>query len=474
MRFRFHNLGPVDTADLTLGDLTIIGGRNNTGKTYLTYALYGFLKAWRPRSALSNAFSGPWRAAITDPQSPTLPRLRRLTRSVAADGEALQPINRQDLHRARTQLLTRLASHFTQSMLPSVFSSASSEFHDAALLVEIDEPFPESVPPVRSRAGRHGHLVMLYRSDTLVVRWTGGDHSDHILSRMISALYHRLLCASFPEPFILSAERFGISLFHKELDFTKSQLVNLLQNIDTREARAKISPYLIIDESTSRYALPIKDNIDYTRGLSGTPKRLGPLSRHRMFNDIKDMMGGYYKVAGDDILFRSKARGVHKFEIPLHLASSSARGMSDLYFFLKYVAHRNHLLIVDEPESHLDTANQIELARLLSRLVRRGIKVLITTHSDYLIKEINNLIMLDHLIHRTDVTANHSDYSPEDALPRTAVRAYVARDRGLFEAPIDRFGIDMPIFDETIDSINRTANGLAAALELDVADEHSS
>ena len=29
---------------MELGDLTIIAGRNNTGKTYLAYTLYGFLK----------------------------------------------------------------------------------------------------------------------------------------------------------------------------------------------------------------------------------------------------------------------------------------------------------------------------------------------------------------------------------------------------------------------------------------------
>ena len=42
--FRFRNIGPVKDAELELGDLTIIAGRNNTGKTYIVYTLYGFLK----------------------------------------------------------------------------------------------------------------------------------------------------------------------------------------------------------------------------------------------------------------------------------------------------------------------------------------------------------------------------------------------------------------------------------------------
>ena len=44
VEFRFRNIGPVKEAAIELGDLTIIAGRNNTGKTYLVYTLYGFLK----------------------------------------------------------------------------------------------------------------------------------------------------------------------------------------------------------------------------------------------------------------------------------------------------------------------------------------------------------------------------------------------------------------------------------------------
>ena len=42
--FRFSNIGPVKEAALKLGELTVIAGRNNTGKTYIAYSLYGFLK----------------------------------------------------------------------------------------------------------------------------------------------------------------------------------------------------------------------------------------------------------------------------------------------------------------------------------------------------------------------------------------------------------------------------------------------
>ena len=47
LRFHVRELGPVKRAELELGGLTVLAGRNNTGKTWLATALYGFLTRWR-------------------------------------------------------------------------------------------------------------------------------------------------------------------------------------------------------------------------------------------------------------------------------------------------------------------------------------------------------------------------------------------------------------------------------------------
>ena len=43
---RLKNIGILKQAEFSLGDLTLICGENNTGKTYIAYTLYGFLKSW--------------------------------------------------------------------------------------------------------------------------------------------------------------------------------------------------------------------------------------------------------------------------------------------------------------------------------------------------------------------------------------------------------------------------------------------
>jgi predicted ATPase len=44
--------------------------------------------------------------------------------------------------------------------------------------------------------------------------------------------------------------------------------------------------------------------------------------------------------------------------------------------------------MVDEPELNLHPENQRRVARLFARLINLGIKVFITTHSDYIVKEL--------------------------------------------------------------------------------------
>lgn len=42
--FTMKNLGSLEYADISLKPLTILCGKNNTGKTWLMYSIYGFLK----------------------------------------------------------------------------------------------------------------------------------------------------------------------------------------------------------------------------------------------------------------------------------------------------------------------------------------------------------------------------------------------------------------------------------------------
>ena len=77
----------------------------------------------------------------------------------------------------------------------------------------------------------------------------------------------------------------------------------------------------------------------------------------------------------------------------LNQVSSTVSEMAPLVLYLKYVVRPGERLIIEEPESHLDAGNQRHLASAIARMVNAGVKVLVTTHSDYFLSEINNVLL---------------------------------------------------------------------------------
>ena len=458
MKFRFKEIGPIKEAELELGDLTIIAGRNNTGKTYLVYTLYGFLQGWRAWQYREHQLMGK--------------KIEEIAREVVNEGRATYKVDKNTLSRERKTVIGTLARSFSKDDLAEVFSSPRSAFKDASIEVELSGVFPRDVGALSTQRTTGETLSLQYDGESLSITRSKVEKHRHEYIDTLTYLAYLYIHFLLPElsirPFVLSAERFGISLFYKELDFAKNRLVEMLQKLGNDKDEGLSFSFPLIDRASSRYALPIRDNIDYTRSIADLQKDRSELYEDKLFDNIKEMMDGYYRSESDEIKFRSKARKDRSFAIPLHLASSSARGLSDLYFFLRHVADKNHLLIVDEPESHLDTANQILLARLLARCVRVGLKVLITTHSDYLVKELSNLVMLSRPFAGKNDVVRKLKYREDDFLAPGSVRAYIAEDNTLRPCEVDTFGIDMPVFDETIDSINAVANELASRVAEEV------
>jgi len=84
-------------------------------------------------------------------------------------------------------------------------------------------------------------------------------------------------------------------------------------------------------------------------------------------------------------------------EIPLHMASSAISELAPLFLYLEYVVEPESVLIIEEPEAHLHPAAQRILAELLVRLVREGVYLIITTHSDWLLGQLSNFLLLGKL-----------------------------------------------------------------------------
>ena len=93
-----------------------------------------------------------------------------------------------------------------------------------------------------------------------------------------------------------------------------------------------------------------------------------------------------------EIVYLPERDGAVTGKFTLEHTSSMVSELAPLILFLKYRVNPGDLLILEEPESHLHPAAQRRMARGIVRLVNAGVRVLVTTHSDTFVSQINNLM----------------------------------------------------------------------------------
>ncbi len=104
---------------------------------------------------------------------------------------------------------------------------------------------------------------------------------------------------------------------------------------------------------------------------------------------IKPTLSGY-----PEFLYRPQDTGE---EVRLTRAASMVSELAPVVLFLRSGIRPGDMLIIEEPEAHLHPGAQTDIALTLAGLVRAGVRVVVTTHSDWLLKEIANLIRIGDL-----------------------------------------------------------------------------
>ena len=451
MKLSIKNLGPLKQAEFELGELTIICGNNNTGKTYATYATYGFLSKWK------------------DVLSIHVPE--KNIKELLAEG--VTELNIQTFVNDAQKILTNGCKSYTE-MLPNIFASSPQHFINSNFQVHLDtsdiqsnSKFERTIRAPKSR------LFSISKKQnksevtiSLLVEKEKVRIPNAIINRVIGdALKDILFRHLFPKPFIASAERTGAAIFRKELNFARNRLLEQM-GMDK-----DVNPIEYLEKAYSDYALPVNENVEFTRHLEEISKDESfILKEHPMLlEEFSDIIGGNYIVTKNDELYFIPNSN-KRMKLTMDESSSAVRSLLDIGFYLRHVAQPGNILIIDEPELNLHPENQRRIARLFSHLVNIGIKVFLTTHSDYIIKELNTLIMLKQDKAYLKKLSSDEGYKSEELISADKIRVYIAeksllkldedkrrkRYLTLIPANIDpELGIEARSFDTTIEEMNR-------------------
>ncbi len=458
MKIRLKNFGILKQAEFELGDITIICGENNTGKTYAAYALFGFLHTWRRNIDLIKS------ARVSE----------KAIKNLLNDGTVQIDLVEYVVKNAEA-ILAKICKGYTQS-LSEIFAAPKDRFQDSHFQISLNlDTLPETVRSMsfKIKVGSQNRpffaISTMKRSAKLEISLLGEKQKVNIsesrVRRLINYTVNKIVFEKFfPDAYIASTERTGAAIFRKELDFARNRLLKEMSRADD-----DVDPRDLLLKSYQDYALPVECNVDFTRKLEKHVKHTSFLEGNhpKLLAKFADIIGGAYNVdRNGELRFLPKGK---RLRLTMGESSSSVRSMLDIGFYLRHAAEVGDLLIIDEPELNLHPENQRRVARLFASLTNLGIKILITTHSDYIVKELNTLIMLNHDEPHLKRIAKAEGYDSSELIDPEKIKVYVAEEdliqiegnkrksrcHTLVEADINpQLGIEVQSFDKTINKMN--------------------
>lgn len=262
---------------------------------------------------------------------------------------------------------------------------------------------------------------------------------EHILDFYIKTIY------------INTAERSAINIFSKELSIKRNTIIDKL--LEVRDTKNGNINQLI--GKLQRYPLPIRDSLAIAEDLAN-------LSRNK--SEYGFLADRIEEVLLDGKITTSKEGEVqyspHKSKaknLSIHLTASIVKSLANLVFYFRHLAQKGDFIIIDEPELNLHPDNQRKVARLIGEIINHGFKVMISTHSDYIIREINNLIMLKSGGEKAESLITKYGYKKEQLVDYKRVGAYLFKNNRNYNIEVTETGFEVNTIDEEINHLNNAS-----------------
>lgn len=461
MKMTFENLGAISRGELELAELTILCGQNNTGKTYVTYALYCLLKSWIGLTRLNLSdeiyelnLNGVVRINI---QEKIINSWESISKKVLADFKDAFPAMMASqgtlFDDTNLNLLFEFSSEWKERDIQDDLRSAQGQ-----LLMTIAKPANSDIAEITA-ANLAKDLVSSYGINEFL--------SD--------ALVNIVLGDVIPDVFMASSERTGATIFRRDLNLAKNSVVDLLAQLH-QDGSNDISPGKAFATLYKRnYARPVDDNVRFANTLPGADSESGTLVKEHpeLLEYFAAIVGGQYVTNKDGATHFQPSKT--KLKLGLGETSSAVRSLLIIWYWLKYQAKVGGMLMIDEPELNLHPENQRRLARFLAQLVQLGVRVFITTHSDTIIREFNTLIMLSRNLQHYDRVRAENSYLKDEKLSHDQVVLYMTGE-AKFEVEgsktrktlttlrkinaDSKLGLDVVSFDQTILDMNKMQDDL--------------
>lgn len=401
VKITIEKFGPINKFEYDLEkDLIITYGNNNIGKSYAMQIVYLLLKTF-----IHNMFIMPEAKVYLYPHhiDSSLPegRLESLVRIFMESNEQTKDIT-QDIV-AEVSYLTGLA------VMPVFLNSCRNTFGNFEIILEnnpvITIDYDSYHYEIDLKAGTiNGKIgrkpVRLCKTGTNLQKPANtldyldiyvSDQTEKNMELILEQInftfmkFFYLITSNLKDVYFLPASRSGI---YAGMNAFGSIVAELSQN------RAYI---------TKKIELPgISEPIsDYFIALSNIKSRANE-GLQEIYGSIEDDI-----LKGKVTFDKSKNALMYT---PEHVnlsyemteVSSIVSEISPIVAFLKYIittekSKSKSILFIEEPEAHLHPNNQIALIEIFARLIEEDVKLIMSSHSNYVFNKMNNLILAKKL-----------------------------------------------------------------------------
>ena len=449
-RLGVRDFGSIERADVEFRPLTVFVGPSNTGKSYLatlSYALHRYFAteagpyAWGFRRFARvldpqdkapvepPAELGTWISSITaDNELPRLPGpVAAAVREEAERGNRVAGALREEIVRAFGvvgvgELVRRSASGVSEIVVvPSRPVETGLQSYRIRLegdQIDVEGNATESADPLAAigrspEAQRWTHVVRreALRYQALVSDGRTDDrirtlHLQRTVGQLAEAARHPVVGPLRRLVYYLPADRTGIMHSHKMVVAAIVQnaaKAGLRQTPDVPTLSGVLTDFL-------EELIRMGDSNGQKRGLRK--------ARHVASQMERIVLAGTVRVERSDSSypeFLYRPQGWSR-DLSLMRASSMVSELAPLVLYLRHVVERGDVLIIEEPESHLHPAMQVEVIGWIARIVGAGVRVIVTTHSEWVLEALSNLVLASKLSEdeQSDVGLDGPALRPED------------------------------------------------------------
>ncbi len=388
MQIKLRNIGMLEKAELNLNSLTLIAGENDNGKSTIGKVIFCIIKA-------INKYKDELQESKEHKLKERLENLFFFTRNILTHNPVLK--NTED-----------------------IYFLILDEYTLEEKLLKLEE----LILTVRDKSDlKDIEKIEKVLKEIYIIKDEPEDDKKYIESALNKAFF-----SEFDSSILLNGKEDGqITLLENSLE-----LINIRISKDNKLSLIEdVEPIQLKDATFIETPLILNNHDLLIRSQSGLSlnkrniERLGfpytTLHTKDLFDKLKKISFSIFlndefedtilkeiqKIIDGNIVYDNKQRDFiyskNEKAISIKNTASGIKSFGILQLLLENdILNQNSILIIDEPENHLHPKWQLKYAKVLVTLAKNGVKILIASHSPYMIEAIKRYSDLENLEESTN------------------------------------------------------------------------